>query len=247
MLWNAGSFVLGLLLGFLLTRQYYIARAKRRRKKVSPEPPKRSAGGSAKTKELGVQSKEKELSRGERKALGSEETPKPNPSKPREITQQTIQTDSDVSDKAPVSHPPAGKDTAANAKRKQMEELYRSFQAVGTLELSFQYSFPGNHLFQKGSGYLYNSQREVLPEKNVFSQTDSAKGYAMCGLFWVYDVIYEGKRYTFDQIMEDVLGSDYMRIVAVLRYARIQETVSPERYYLEKRGILEIAKYAETE
>ncbi len=125
----------------------------------------------------------------------------------------------------------------------RLRRIYRGFDSLGSLELKFQYSFPDSVLFQPGEGYLRGMNNQLMPEEKVITSTNSTVGYAMVGLFRVYDVIYQGKEYTFREIMDGEMGDFYVQIHAVKAPAIIAETGHYGSYKLVKTGKIEVIDF----
>lgn len=147
------------------------------------------------------------------------------------------QTEKPKGDPSPKRVSPASEEEAPEVR---MERLYREFQGTGKLMLRFNYSFPDLTLFQPGSGYLRNRQNELIPEKAVFSSVNSATGYAMEGLFWVFDMVRGDREYTFAQIKDGEAGTGYVQICSVIAPAVVRETGNREHYKLVQKGKLEV-------
>lgn len=122
----------------------------------------------------------------------------------------------------------------------RIQRICGAFQSVETLELQFQYSFPDNLLLQPGHGYMRNGNNQLLPEKDAFLQANSAKGYAMEGMFYLYDVLYQGKKFSFQQIMEGKMGNAYVRLQEIPEPAQIERTGHYGYYRLARKGIMEV-------
>ena len=120
-------------------------------------------------------------------------------------------------------------------------DIRETFRAVGTLNLRFQYQLPDSLILQPGEGYLRNDQNELIPGPETFSGVNTASGYAMDGLFYLFNVVYRGKEYTFQQIMDGEMGNGYIRIQAVLEPAKIATVGSAGYYALAARGRLHAA------
>lgn len=134
----------------------------------------------------------------------------------------------------------AAKPARQTAPKVDVDAIYHSFAPLGTLKLEFQYSFPEQLMFREGTGYVYNAGYELIPERAVFSRSNNAMNYAMSGLFFVYDVVYHGREYTFQQIMNGELSVGYVRIHSIVRAAKIRQAGSRGYYALEKKGKLKI-------
>lgn len=128
----------------------------------------------------------------------------------------------------------------AEAEAQYQERLYESFAARGSMKLQFQYSFPEQHFFCQGTGFAYNRQGELLPQREAFTRTNTAISYAKEGLFFVYDVVYKGTEYTFPKIMDGAMGNGFVRIRKCIRPARIREGGTSGCYVLAKKGKLEV-------
>lgn len=119
------------------------------------------------------------------------------------------------------------------------EQSSESFRPKGTLQLQFRYSFPDQLYFTQGQGYVYNGRGELLPQPKAFEQTNTAVGYAQSGMFYVFDAVYRGEEYHFQQILDGAMGSRYLRVRRCLLPARISPG-SSGCYVLAKKGKLEV-------
>lgn len=120
------------------------------------------------------------------------------------------------------------------------ENLYQTFQPVGTQSLQFRYSFPATSLFVPGNGYLRSQNNQLLPEQSLFSGMNTIDGYAMNGMLWAFDMVLGEKEYTFAQIMDGQAGTGYVQPCAVLRPAQVEQTNSPGCYRLVRAGKLQM-------
>lgn len=119
------------------------------------------------------------------------------------------------------------------------EQSSESFQPKGTLQLQFRYSFPDQLYFTQGQGYVYNGRGELMPQPKAFEQANTAVGYAQSGMFYVFDAVYRGEEYHFQQILDGAMGSRYLRVCRCLLPARISPGNSG-CYVLAKKGKLEV-------
>ena len=117
-------------------------------------------------------------------------------------------------------------------------DIREAFQTVETLSLRFQYQLPDSLILQPGKGYLRNNRDELIPGPDIMSGVNTAAGYAMDGLFYLYNVVYHGKEYSFQQIMNGEMGSSYIRVQSVLEPARIVKVGSAGYYALAAPGRL---------
>lgn len=129
---------------------------------------------------------------------------------------------------------------AAQAEAQYQKRLYEAFAAKGAVELKFEASFPDRHLICPGEGYVYNSRGELLPERTAFSRMNTTVSYAREGLFFLFDVVYRGNEYTFQQIMNGEMGNRFVRIRQIIRPARICDGGASGNYVLAKKGNLEV-------
>lgn len=119
-------------------------------------------------------------------------------------------------------------------------QWYQKFGQVGTLEASFQYSFPDQMYFKQGTGYLRNAKNQLVPEEKVFTMVNTATGYAMNGLFWVFNVTYRGKEYTFQQILDGKMTTGYVRVAGIPALALVEPAGTDGCYRLVQKGRLKI-------
>lgn len=120
------------------------------------------------------------------------------------------------------------------------DQWYQKFGQAGTLAVHFNYSFPGKMYFQPGTGYIRNAKNQVIPDEKVFSMVNTATGYAMEGLFWVFNVTYRGREYTFHQIMDEQMITGYVRVEGIPALAVVEPTGVDGCYRLIQKGKLKI-------
>lgn len=120
------------------------------------------------------------------------------------------------------------------------DQWYQKFGQVDTLAIHFNYSFPDKMYFQAGTGYIRNARNQLVPEKDVFSKVNTATGYAMEGLFWVFNITYQGREYTFHQIMEGKMATGYVRVEGIPVLAKVESTGVDGCYRLVQKGKLKI-------
>lgn len=126
------------------------------------------------------------------------------------------------------------------SKRKALKKTYETFSSCETLSVEFQHSFPDSLLFRPGVGYIRNQQYELIPDQDSIDSVNTTIGYAMDGLFRIFDVIYKSKEYNFTQIQTGAMGHSYVRIQSIITCATIRESGQKGIYVLEKRGKLEV-------
>lgn len=137
-------------------------------------------------------------------------------------------------------------EAAAPAKPRETDEeriqrLCGGFRAVETLQVQFQYSFPDSLLLQSGRGYMRSVENLLLPEASTLLRVNSTKGYAMEGMFYLYDVIYRGRLFTYQQILDGMMGNSYVRIEQISEPAVIEQTGHYGYYRLVKKGKMEVS------
>lgn len=120
------------------------------------------------------------------------------------------------------------------------DQWYQKFGQAGTLAVHFNYSFPDKMYFQSGTGFIRNARNQVIPNKTVFSTVNTATGYAMEGLFWVFNVIYRGREYTFQEIMDGQMTTGYVRIEGIPALTVVEPTGVDGCYRLIQKGKLKI-------
>lgn len=123
------------------------------------------------------------------------------------------------------------------------EELLAAFEAAERLKLNFSYLAPddGSSCFVQGEGYVRNARNEVIPDREAFRHINTCMSYAKSGLFWVFDISYQGRTYTFRQILDGEAGSGYVRLCEVRRPATVQKQAGLSCYTLLRKGQLEVA------
>lgn len=121
---------------------------------------------------------------------------------------------------------------------KKRGDVQRSFVSVQSLKLRFQYSIPQNMQLEPGMGYLRNSQNELIPDLTVNTGMNTPRGYAMEGLFYLYNVEYGGRSYEFSQIISGKMGEKYVHIQSVLAPARVAPLAQSGLYSLVSKGTL---------
>lgn len=119
--------------------------------------------------------------------------------------------------------------------------LYHNFGVEKQLKLVFSESFASSAYFTNGKGYLINEAMELLPAEQLFRRNNSIRNYLASGLFWVFDIMYRGKQYSFEQIKDGMLDNGYVTILGCLRSATVRETADQNTYTLYEKGLLEIA------
>lgn len=234
---------LGLAIGVLITAIWYQRDAKKTRKKWNAERSELKAQVRKleeekrqleEEMELQAQSQKQSPKQGENSAQ-KRKAPPASPGK--EGGKASLEPVTDPG-KAPAARTQPVRQTESTEAR--IQRICGAFQPVEALELQFQYSFPDNLLLQAGHGYMRNASNQLLPEENAFFQVNSAKGYAMEGMFYLYDVLYQGKRFSFQQIMEGKMGNAYVRLQDILEPAQIEQTGHSGYYRLNRKGIMEV-------
>lgn len=117
-------------------------------------------------------------------------------------------------------------------------DIRKTFRPVESLGLTFQYLLPDSLILQAGTGFLRNTQNELIPDENAFQGMNSAAGYAMDGSFYLYHAVYHGKEYTFQQILDGDMGIGYVRLHSVIEPAKIAQVGSAGYYSLTAAGKL---------
>lgn len=129
----------------------------------------------------------------------------------------------------------------APTEKEKKPDIRQTFRAVESLKLQFQYLLPDSLILQTGDGYLRNAQNELIPGPDTFSGVNSTVGYAMEGLFYLYNVVSAGKEYTFQQIMDGEMGNGYVCIRSVIEPARVVKVGEAGYYGLAAKGKLWVA------
>ena len=127
--------------------------------------------------------------------------------------------------------------------RKHLEHLYRNFHAVEFLSLRFNCSIPEGAHFIHGKDYILNSRNELLPEQSCVLTSNTLKGYASSGLLWVFDAQYQGKQYTYNQILDNTAYAGYVQICDVIAPVILQDAAHGGTRILVKKGILQFTSY----
>jgi len=126
------------------------------------------------------------------------------------------------------------------SEKEEPQDLGQTFQSVESLELQFQYLLPESLILQTGTGFLRNAQNELIPEPDTFQGANKAVGYAMKGLFYLFDIVYHEKEYTFQQIMAGEMGDGYVRIHSILLPAKVAWGGGSGYYGLAAKGKLRV-------
>lgn len=137
----------------------------------------------------------------------------------------------------PVQQPPNCQPLSESEEKPDIRKIFRP---VESLKLEFQYLLPDSLILQAGKGFLRNAQNELIPEADTFQGMNSAAGYAMVGLFYLYNAVYHGEEYTFQQIMAGEMGNSYVCIRSVIETAKIAKAGESEYYSLTAKGKLHV-------
>lgn len=121
-----------------------------------------------------------------------------------------------------------------------MDQVYQQFGQTATLKAVFNYSFPHAAYFQSGEGYIRNAKNQLLPDRQIFSQVNTATGYAIGGLLWAFDAVYLGKEYTFSQILDKQMTTGYVRVESVICSALVEPAGAEGCYRLVEKGKLNV-------
>lgn len=140
---------------------------------------------------------------------------------------------------APQSHPKRKTAPAINIPTEE-EKPARPFSGVQELELVFQYMAPDGSFLRPGKGFLRNEQNELIPAEATLRMPNTTMGFAMGGMFYLYNVSYGGKVYNFQQILDREIGSGYVWLKRVRKPAVIQKSASNESYTLIRKGLIEV-------
>lgn len=124
--------------------------------------------------------------------------------------------------------------------KEKPQDIGQTFQSVESLKLQFQYLLPDSLILQTGTGFLRSAQNELIPEPDTFQGANKAAGYAMKGLFYLYDVVYHEKEYTFQQIMAGEMGDGYVRIHSIIAPAKVARVGGSGYYGLAAKGKLRV-------
>ena len=131
-------------------------------------------------------------------------------------------------------------ETISDKARKDLKSTYAEFSACESLSVDFQPSFPDNLLFRPGPGYIRNQQNELIPAKSSIDGINTTTGYALEGLFRIFDVIYNGSEYNFSQIQTGAMGTSYVKVQSIIATAKIRKTGQEDIFVLDEKGILEV-------
>ena len=116
----------------------------------------------------------------------------------------------------------------------------KRFESVQDLELVFQYAAPEGLYLRPGKGFLRNECDELVPDAQTFQMPNTTIGFAMGGMFYLYDVAYGGKIYDFQQILDRELGSGYVWLKRVHQPAVIRKIAGSDSYTLSRKGLIEV-------
>ena len=114
------------------------------------------------------------------------------------------------------------------------------FRGIQDLMLIFQYTAPDSAYLQPGNGFLRSEKNELMPNPETFRMSNTTIGFAMGGMFYLYDVLYGGKVYSFQQILDREIGSGYVYLKRVHTPAAIQKSAGNESYTLSRKGLIEV-------
>ena len=116
----------------------------------------------------------------------------------------------------------------------------KNFRPESSLQLLFQYQLPESLILQPGEGYLRDKWNRLIPDASQFERLNTANGYAMDGLFYLFDVRYRGRRYSFRQILDGEMGGGYVQIQLVDRPAEVNQVGGTDHYGLSAKGLLTV-------
>lgn len=116
----------------------------------------------------------------------------------------------------------------------------KNFRPESSLQLLFQYQLPEALILQPGEGYLRDNWNRLIPDASQFERLNTANGYAMDGLFYLFDVRYRGRRYSFRQILDGEMGGGYVQIQLVDRPAEVNQVGGTDHYGLSAKGLLTV-------
>lgn len=230
-------FVLGFLIGTLITACYYNNQARkttntrrRRAQRMMLDAGWPAGGEDLNTHTVREREVSKELTVSSKKQTGRAKADSADkPTRPEETASAT-------EDRNPEdSH---HQDYFENL-REKTDRLYGAFPVADTLSLQFRHFSPEISVFEPGEEYLRSRDNYLIPNRALFTGMNTAYGYAMNGTFWVFHPVIRGERFTFSQIMEGRAGSGYVQPVAVLRPAVVAET-NQGCYRLVQAGILAV-------
>ena len=128
-----------------------------------------------------------------------------------------------------------------SGKAPEKSDLRKDFQPETSLQLIFQYQLPDSLILEPGEGYLLDARNRLIPDEGQFKKMNTAAGYAMDGLFYLFDVEYRGGQYGFQQILDGKMGGGYVRIRSVDRPAQVTQVGETDCYGLVAKGLLTVA------
>ena len=126
-------------------------------------------------------------------------------------------------------------------KTSEKSDFRKDFQPEAFLQLIFQYQLPDSLILKPGEGYLLDARNRLIPDEGQFKKMNTAGGYAMDGLFYLFDVEYRGRQYGFRQILDGEMGGGYVRIRSVDRPAQVAQVGATDCYSLTAKGLLTVA------
>lgn len=125
-----------------------------------------------------------------------------------------------------------------SGKAPEKSDHREDFQPVTSLRLAFQYQLPDSLILEPGEGYLLDARNRLIPDEGQFKKMNTAAGYAMDGLFYLFDVEYQGRQYGFQQILDGEMGNGYVCIRSVDRSAQVAQVGATGCYSLATKGLL---------
>ena len=128
-----------------------------------------------------------------------------------------------------------------SGKAPEKSDLRKEFQPETSLQLIFQYQLPDSLILKPGEGYLQDARNRLIPDEGQFKKMNTAVGYAMDGLFYLFDVEYRGRQYGFQQILDGKMGGGYVRIRSVDRPAQVAQVGATDCCSLTAKGLLTVA------
>lgn len=126
-------------------------------------------------------------------------------------------------------------------KSSEKSDFRKTFQPEASLQLIFQYQLPDSLILKPGEGYLLDARNRLIPDEGQSKKMNTAGGYAMDGLFYLFDVKYRGRQYGFQQILDGEMGGGYVRIRSVDQPAQVVQVGATDCYGLATKGLLTVA------
>ncbi len=136
------------------------------------------------------------------------------------------------------SEPMSRSEKTDSEKAPEKSDLRREFQPETSLQLIFQYQLPDSLILKPGEGYLLDARNRLIPDEGQFKKINTAAGYAMDGLFYLFDVEYRDRQYGFQQILNGEMDGGYVRIRSVDRPAQVAQVGATDCYSLAAKGLL---------